>query len=182
MRRVLLYAALVGGCGAAISCAPTVDGVAERQRAIDTDDGLQIAAALGALPGVVSAQATVRRIVEDPLQPHASTQRPSPTQRPSSSSPPGSAALLIVIDDHADRAQTLATARQLVRGVAPDVSDPQIVVAQSDPRPALAHVGPFEVVASSRRPLILTLAVALAAIAALALALARYARRGSSAQ
>ncbi len=170
MRRVLLCAALVGGCGAAISCAPSVDGVAERQRAVDTDDGAHLAAALGALPGVVSAQATVRRVIDDPLRPHAGAAGAA------------TAAVLIVIDDHADRAQTLATARQLARGVAPDVTDPQLVVALSDPRPALAHVGPFEVVASSRRPLILTLAVALAAIAGLALALARYARRGSSAQ
>jgi len=167
--RVLLLAVATLAIGG-ISCAPTVDTVADRQRAVDRDDGAQLAAQLTALPGAVSAQVTLRRPVAEPLA-------PSPPVSPSAS-----AAILIIVDDRADRAAIAAAARQLARGAAPELADPQIVVEVGAHRAELARVGPFSVEDSSRRALIATLAAALALIAGLALAVAAYARRGSKAQ
>ena len=51
------------------ACAPVIDGPAERQRALDREDGARLAAQISALPGVVRAEAVIRRAVRDPLAP-----------------------------------------------------------------------------------------------------------------
>jgi type III secretory pathway lipoprotein EscJ len=153
------------------ACAPSVDTPAEHQRAIDAADSARLSTQLAALPGAWSAHATLVRPIEDPL---------SPSQTKSKSK--ASAAVLVVIDDKADRAAIGDAVGKLVHGVAPEITAPDIVITQGEPRAELARVGPFSVERSSRRALIITLAIALAAIAALALGLASYARRGNSAQ
>ncbi len=168
MRRVLLCAALIA-LVAAISCAPSVETAVERQRAVDREDGVQLAAQLAALPGAESAQVTLRRAVEDPLAPETAPAAPT-------------AAILIIVDDKADRSAIATAAQQLARGTAPEIAAPQIVVAVGEPRPDITRVGPFAVERGSRRGLIATLAIALLLIAGLALGVASYARRGNSAQ
>jgi len=145
--RSLLLAALIG-------CAPTVDGPVERQRAADLADGDRLALELAALPGAISAHATLRRPVADPL----ALAPPSPA----------GAAVLVVIDDRADRAATARDARALVRAAAPEIAAPEIVVEVGAPRAELAKVGPFTVEAGSRGLLRGVLGALLAAIAALA--------------
>ena len=141
-----------------VACAPVVDGPAERARAADVVDGDRLGAALGALPGALSAHATLHHAFRDPLT--------------GASSPP-SAAVLVVVDDRADRAATLDAATALVRATAPDIASPTVLVEVGAARPVLAAVGPFTVERRSRTALVATLAAALALIAALALALAR---------
>jgi hypothetical protein len=182
VRRIGLLVAL------AISCAPSVDGPAERARAADVEDGARLAAQLSALPGVWSAQVTLHRPAADPLAASGLGLRASgdpDSARAEARSPrpeAPSAAVLIIIDDHADRAATLAAAQQLLHGTAPEIAAPELVITVGAPRAELARVGPFTVERGSRRALTIALAAALAAITALALALARYARRGNSAQ
>jgi len=137
-----------------LGCAPTVGGPVEHQRAADLEDGDRLAAELVALPGAVSAHATLRRPVADPL----SVAPPSPA----------GAAILVVIDDKADRGATLRDARALVRAVAPEIAEPQIVVEVGAVRAQLATVGPFTVEAGSRGLLRGVLAALLALVAALA--------------
>jgi len=153
------------------ACAPQVDTPAERQRAIDRADADRLAAELAALPGAVRATAELHRPVVDPFTLRAS--RPS-------------AAIVIVVDDRADRRAVSAAAWRLVRGAAPEIPEPAIAIELGAVRPELARVGPFTVDAGSRRPLAATLAAALALIAALAGFIAwrerAQIRRGSSAQ
>ncbi len=134
------------------ACAPVVDGPAERRRALDREDGARIAAQLAALPGVVRAEAVVRRAVRDPLA-------PAPAG-------PDAASIVIVVDDRADRAAIAGAARTLARAIAP-AAEPAIVVEVGAIRPRLAKVGPFTVEAASRAPLQGVLAAALALIAGL---------------
>ena len=148
------------------ACAPVVDAPAERARAADAADGERLGAQLAALPGAWSAHATLHRAFRDPL---------------SGVTSPASAAVLVVIDDRADRAATQRAAEALVRAAAPEIVAPTVLVEIGAPRPELASVGPFRVAKASRAPLLATLAVGLLAIAGLALALAR-AQRGRSAQ
>ncbi len=155
MRRIVLTV-LIG-------CAPTVDGPVEHQRAADLADGDRLAAELAALPGAVSARATLHRSVADPL----AVAPPSPA----------GAAILVVLDDRADRAATLRDARALVRVVAPEIREPQIVVEVGAVRAELARVGPFTVEAGSRGLLRGVLAALLALVAALAGYVAWRARR-----
>lgn len=136
------------------ACAPTVDGPADRQRVVDREDADRLAAQLAALPGAISASATVRRSVQDPLAVTASS--------------PNSAAVLIVVDDRADRTAITRTATELTRATAPEIERPVILVEVGAIRPSLAKVGPFTVEASSRGPLRAALAVALVLVAALA--------------
>lgn len=135
------------------ACAPTVDGPAERQVAADRDDAARLTAQLGALPGVVRAEVILHRPARDPLSLAAPA---APT-----------ASLVIVVDDRADRPQIAASARTLVRAVAP-AAEPAVVVEVGARRAELAKVGPFTVEAASRGGLRATLALALAAIAVLA--------------
>jgi len=135
-----------------IACAPAIDGPLEQQRARDTADAALLAAQLGQLPGAVRAEVTLHRPLRDPL----------------GSSQPGSAAVLVVVDDHADRQGVARSARALVHGTAPELADPVVTVELGALRPALARVGPFTVEAASKPRLVAALAVALAAIAALA--------------
>lgn len=137
-----------------LGCAPTVDGPTERQRAADVADGDRLARALAALPGAVSAHATLHRPAADPLAPTP----PSPA----------GAAILIVVDDKTDRAATARDALLLARAAAPEIAAPAIVVEVGATRAELAKVGPFTVEASSRGPLRGVLAALLLAIAALA--------------
>jgi type III secretory pathway lipoprotein EscJ len=151
-------------------CSPTVDGPIEHQRTIDRDDGDRLAAQLAALPGAVTANVTLHRATRDPLGVTAPTA--------------SSAAVLIVIDDRADRAAVTEHAAMLVHAAAPEIAAPAIIVEVGVHRPALAKVGPFTVEEASRGPLRAALAIALAVIAALAAWVAwreRY-RRGNSAQ
>lgn len=154
------------------ACAPVVDGPAERQRSLDREDGAQIAAQIATLPGVVRAEAVVRRAVRDPLAP-----RPA--------APAAAASIVIIVDDRADRAAIAGAARTLARAIAPEAA-PAIVVEVGAIRPSLAKVGPFTVEAASQTPLKAALAAALALIAALAGWIGWRAwlgqRRGSSAQ
>jgi len=154
------------------ACAPAVDGPLDRQRAADRDDADRLAVQLAALPGAVSAFATIHRPLRDPL-----------TARPPS---PASAAALIVVDDKADRATIETDARRLLHATAPEIADPAIIVEVGGTRPELAAVGPFRVEAGSRRTLAAVLVVAIATIAALAGWIMwrerGYARRGTSAQ
>jgi hypothetical protein len=155
-----------------VACAPAVDGPLDRQRAADRDDADRLAVQLAALPGVVSAHATLHRPLRDPL-----------TTRPPS---PASGALLLITDDQADRTAIESDARRLLRATAPEIPDPAIIVEVGGTRPDVAAVGPFRVLAGSRRALAATLVAALATIAALAGWIMwrerSYARRGTSAQ
>lgn len=157
---------------AAAACAPVIDGPAERQRALDRDDGARIAAQLAMLPGVVRAEAALRRAPRDPLAP----------RRAAPAAAPAAASIVIVTDDRADRAAIAAAARAIARAIAPEVAAPAIVVEAGAIRPRLARVGPFTVEAASQAPLRAALAAALALIAALAAWIALGQRRGSSAQ
>jgi hypothetical protein len=160
-------------------CAPTVDGPLERQRAIDREDGARLAALLGQLPGVATADVVLHRATRDPL----------------SLAPPTAAAFhaVIALDAPARRDAIHAATERLARAALPDLAAPAIEIhdaAGTGPDDeaddeALVHVGPFRVEASSRAPLRAVLAAACLAIAALAGALARSAwrhRLGSSAQ
>jgi hypothetical protein len=56
----------------------------------------------------------------------------------------------------------------LLRGTAPEIGEPAIVVELGATRPRLAQVGPFTVEASSKRRIVGSLAAAFGVIAALA--------------
>lgn len=156
MRLALVIVALV-------ACAPQIDGPVERQRTMDRSDGDRLAAQLAQLPGAVRAEVTLRRPLIDPLSETAS---------------PGSAAVLIVVDDKADRRAITRSAIALVRGTAPEISEPAIVVELGAVRPELATVGPFSVDARDRPRIVATLAIALGLIVALAAFIA-WRERGS---
>jgi hypothetical protein len=145
------------------ACAPSVGGVVEQQRALDRDDAAALSAQLAALPGAVRASVTLHRAVHDPLD-HRDAG--------------ASAAVLVVVDDRADRAAVTEAARRLVRGTAPDIPEPAIAIELGAVRPELARVGPFEVEASSKGPLRATLAALLVAVLALAGWIALRERRG----
>lgn len=136
-----------------VACAPTVDGPVERQRSADVADGARLASQLGQLPGAVRAEVTLHRPSIDPLTQAAT---------------PGSAAILVVIDDRADRRAITRSTIALARGTAPEISEPAIVVEIGATRPTLASIGPFTVEARSKRLAVATLAIAFALIAALA--------------
>jgi len=136
-----------------VACAPQIDGPVEHQRALDRDDSVRLAAQLAQLPGAVRAEVTIRRPVVDPLT-EAST--------------PASAAVLIVVDDQADRRAVQRSAIALVRGTAPEISEPAIVVELGAVRPKLASVGPFTVEARSKPRIVAAFAIALALVVALA--------------
>ncbi len=138
---------------ALVACAPMIDGPVERHRAADHADATRLAGQLAQLPGAVRAEVTLRRPMLDPL---------------SQSATPGSAAVLVVVDDVADRRAIQRSAIALVRGTAPEISEPAIVVELGAIRPRLAHVGPFAVEASSRGRVVGALAAGFAVIALLA--------------
>lgn len=135
-----------------IACAPQVDGPLDQQRARDAADASALTAQLRALPGAARADVTLHRAFHDPL----------------GASQPAAAAVLVVVDDKADRAAIDRSARALVRGTIPEIADPQIAIEVGATRPALAKVGPFTVEARSKGPLVALLAVALGLVAALA--------------
>jgi type III secretory pathway lipoprotein EscJ len=136
-----------------VACAPQIDGPVERQRAIDRDDSARLVAQLAQLPGAVRAEVTLHRPVVDPL---------------SEAVTPASAAVLIVVDDKADRAAIERSAVSLLRGTAPEITDPSIVVELGAVRPELTTVGPFSVDARSKSRIVAAFAIALALIAGLA--------------
>jgi type III secretory pathway lipoprotein EscJ len=135
-----------------VACAPTIDGPIDQQRARDAVDAARVSTQLAALPGAVRADVTLHRAVTDPL----------------GSSQPASAAVLIVVDDRADRAAIERTTRALLHGTAPEIADAQIAVEVGAVRPTLAKVGPFTVEATTRPRLVALLAVLLAIVAGLA--------------
>jgi type III secretory pathway lipoprotein EscJ len=137
-----------------LGCAPTVDGPVERQRAADLADGDRLAAELAALPGAVSARVTLHRPAADPL----TLASPSPA----------GAAILVVVDDKADRGATLDDARALIRAAVPEIVEAKLVIEVGAKRAELARVGPFTVEAGSRGLLRGVLAALLALVAALA--------------
>ena len=137
----------------ALACAPSVDGPVEQQRARDRDDADLLAAQLAQLPGAVRADVTLHRAVADPL---------------AHTGDPAGAAILVVVDDHADTHALSDAALQLARATAPDIPTPAIVVEVGAVRPELATVGPFVVEAGSRTKLKATLAALLALVLALA--------------
>jgi type III secretory pathway lipoprotein EscJ len=136
-----------------VACAPQIDGPLERQRALDRDDSARLAAQLAQLPGAVRADVTLHRPTVDPL---------------SETVTPASAAVLIVVDDKADRRALERSAVSLVRGTAPEIAEPAIVVEVGAVRPELATVGPFSVEARSKPRIIAAFGIALSLIAALA--------------
>lgn len=135
------------------ACAPTVDGPIDHQRAVDRADADRLAAQLSKLPGAVHAEVTLHRPAVDPLT-EAST---AP-----------SAAVLIVVDDKADRRAVTRSAVALLHGTAPEIPEPEIVVELGAVRPQMASVGPLTVEARSKPKLVALLAIAFALIAALA--------------
>lgn len=148
MRAAALVLLVVAG-----ACAPTIDGPVERQRTADAADGTRLATQLAQLPGAVRADVTLRRPTVDPLTQAAT---------------PGSAAVLVVVDDGADKRAITRSAIALVHGTAPEIAEPSIVVELGATRPRLAQVGPVTVEAGSKGRLVALLAVALALIAVLA--------------
>ncbi len=145
--RIALVALLV------VACAPTIDGPVERQQHADRTDSARLASQLGQLPGAVRAEVTLHRPALDPLTQTAT---------------PGNAAILVVIDDRADRRAITRSTIALARGTAPEISEPAIVVEIGATRPTLTSIGPFTVEARSKRLVVATLAIAFALIAALA--------------
>jgi type III secretory pathway lipoprotein EscJ len=135
------------------ACAPTVDGPVERQRTADERDAVRLGTQLSALPGSVHAEVTLHRPMVDPLTQAAT---------------PGSAAILVVVDDKADRRTITRSAIALVRGTAPEIEEPTIVVELGAVRPALVDVGPFTVEQRSKTKVVAAMAAAFALIAALA--------------
>jgi type III secretory pathway lipoprotein EscJ len=138
---------------ATVACAPLIDGPVDHQRAIDRNDATRLAGQLAQLPGAVRADVTLRRPMVDPL---------------SQAATPGSAAVLVVVDDNADRRAIQRSAIALLRGTAAEIGEPAIVVELGATRPRLAQVGPFTVEASSKRRIVGSLAAAFGVIAALA--------------
>ncbi len=136
-----------------VACAPVIDGPVEQQRGVDRGDATRLAAQLAQLPGAIRADVTLHRPVVDPLSQQAL---------------PGSAAVLVVVDDVADRRSITRSAIALVRGTAPEISEPAIVVELGAQRPRLAHVGPLTVETGSKARVVGALAAALAMIALLA--------------
>lgn len=136
-----------------VACAPTVDGPIERQRAADRTDADRLATQLAQLPGAVQAEATLHRPAVDPL-----TQAVTPP----------SAAVLVVIDDKADRRAVIRSAIALVRGTAPEIPEPTIVVELGAIRPVLAQVGPFTVEARSKSAVVAAFAGVLGLVIVLA--------------
>jgi hypothetical protein len=150
------------------ACAPTVDGPAERQRALDREDAARLERQLGALPGVVGVQVVLHRAVRDPL---ATTH----------AAPSGS--ILVTIDDRADRTAITDATRRLGAATAPEVALETVVIVGVT-RPVLAKVGPFTVEQASQGPLKAVLGSALGLVLALAgwIAWRERQRRGNSAQ
>lgn len=136
-----------------VACAPTIDGPIDHQRGLDRADADRLAAQLSALPGAVRADVTLRRPVVDPLT-EAST--------------PPSAAIVVVVDDKADQRAIKRSAIALVRGTAPEIPEPEIIVELGATRPTLASIGPFTVEARSKPKLVALLAVVFALVAGLA--------------
>src|SRR5687768_6678674 len=97
--RAAVLALVVVVC--AVACAPTIDGPVERQRAVDAADSARLAKQLAQLPGAVRAEVTLRRPTLDPLTQMAT---------------PGSAAILVVVDDRADKRVITRSTIALVRG------------------------------------------------------------------
>lgn len=137
----------------AVGCAPPIDGPVEHQRTADRADADRLATQLAALPGAVRAEVTLHRPVTDPL---------------TETSTPPSAAIVVIVDDKADRRTITRSAIALVRGTAPEIPEPEIVVELGATRPQLASVGPFTVEVRSKQKLVGLLAAAFAAITALA--------------
>jgi type III secretory pathway lipoprotein EscJ len=151
------------------ACAPEIAGPLEQQRALDRDDATHLAGQLAALPGAVRADVTLHRPASDPLT-RATT--------------PASAAIVVVVDDRADRTAVTEAARRLAHATAPEIPDPVIEVELGAVRPQIARVGPFSVDVRDKPALVAVLASAFALIAGLAGWIAwreRY-RRGSNPQ
>jgi type III secretory pathway lipoprotein EscJ len=136
-----------------VACAPSVDGPIDHQRTLDSADAERLAAQLSKLPGAVHAEVTLHRPVVDPLT-EAST--------------PPSAAVLIVVDDKADRRVVTRSAVALLRGSAPEIPEPEIVVELGAVRPQMARIGPLTIEARSKPKLVALLGIAFALIAGLA--------------
>jgi hypothetical protein len=149
----------------ATSCAPSIDGPIERQRAIDRADADRLAAQLARLPGVVSANVVLHHAVRDPL---AVTPPAGPTF-----------SAVIATDDQAVPEAIRAATARLAHAALPELPGAAALPIEIHAvvhRPALARVGPFWVEQSSSRPLRAALALGCLAIAGLAASLAIHAR------
>jgi hypothetical protein len=150
--RAIFFSALV-------ACTVHVDGPSDEHAARDRTAGVELAAHLGALPGIAHASAIVRTPYDDPLRPPAPAAPPAKT----------TASIAIALAPGADAVRIEGDARALAAAALhADPADVTIHAASPPDAPALAHVGPFEVVARDRTALTLTLIAALAIIAALA--------------
>lgn len=76
--------------------------------------------------------------------------------------------MLVVVDDKADRRAVTRSTIALVRGTAPEIPEPEIVVELGATRPVFTSVGPFTVEARSKSRLVAVFAIACALVAALA--------------
>jgi hypothetical protein len=76
--------------------------------------------------------------------------------------------VLVVVDDKADRGSIERSARVLVRGTAPEIGEPSVVIELGAVRPVLAHVGPFVVEAASKPRIVAAFVVALGLVVVLA--------------
>jgi hypothetical protein len=76
--------------------------------------------------------------------------------------------VLIVVDDKADRRVVTRSAVALLRGSAPEIPEPEIVVELGAVRPQMARIGPLTVEARSKPKLVALLGIAFALIAGLA--------------
>ncbi len=136
---------------AVCACAPVVDGPAEKQRAVDLREGDRLAVQLSALPGVVRTEVIVRRPARDPLAPREPVA-------------PATASIVVIVDDHADRAATIDATKRLSGAAVPGI-EPAIVVEVGAVRTVMAKLGPFTVEARSKGPLKIALAIVLALLA-----------------
>ena len=153
------WAAIAIVCGLA-ACADPDSIIAtphELHDRADARDAASIAHSLSTLPGITSVDATVRRPFVDPLAPVAA-------------SPGSTAAITLTIDTRITSAAAIDDATGIATAIVPTLAPANIhiVLASAAPLPKLAHVGPFTVEESSRKPLVATLAGALLVILALA--------------
>jgi hypothetical protein len=147
--------ALSSCAGDALPPSPTAAASADEARITE-----RLRRHLASIPGVGGASVLVH---VPPRDPFARTIPPAPAR----------ASIVIVTAAGADIGALGDTAQAAARTILGDDAQVEVQLTPPPPRsPSMARVGPFRVAASSRGPLIATLALALTAIAALAAALA----------
>lgn len=141
------------------SCAePRIGTPADEHAARDAAASIQLAHHLEALPGIAHASAIVHSPFVDPLRPDPAA--PAAT----------SASIVLALAAGARPEQVENQARSAAAAILGADAAIRIVAAEPPPPPPrLVRVGPFQVAAASRVPLLVTLAAGLVAIAGLAI-------------